>query len=87
MASPINSVPMLDLKRQFNSIGAEMNAALQNVNESGQFILGPEVKKLEENIAAGQIVTIRGEHAANFLRVRSQGLKALQRLPPLQQID
>ena len=52
MASPINSVPMLDLKRQFNSIGAEMNAALQNVNESGQFILGPEVKKLEENIAA-----------------------------------
>ena len=52
MTSPINSVPMLDLKRQFNVIGAEMNAALQRVNESGQFILGPEVKKLEENVAA-----------------------------------
>ena len=52
MTSPIASVPMLDLKRQFNMIGAEMNAALQRVNESGQFILGPEVKKLEENVAA-----------------------------------
>ena len=42
---------MLDLKRQFREIGDEMNAALQTVNESGMFILGPEVKKLEENIA------------------------------------
>ena len=52
MTSPIISVPMLDLKRQFSAIGAEMNAALESVNESGQFILGPEVKKLEENVAA-----------------------------------
>ena len=52
MTSPIFSVPMLDLKRQFDAIGAEMNAALERVNESGQFILGPEVKKLEENVAA-----------------------------------
>ena len=49
--STIASVPMLDLKRQFREIGDEMNAALQTVNESGMFILGPEVKKLEENIA------------------------------------
>ncbi len=49
--SPVTSVPMLDLKRQFQVIGAQKNAALQNVNESGQFILGPEVKKLEENVA------------------------------------
>ena len=49
--SPVTSVPMLDLKRQFQAIGAQMNAALQSVNESGQFILGPEVKKLEENVA------------------------------------
>ncbi len=49
--SPVTSVPMLDLKRQFQAIGAQMNAALQSVNESGQFILGSEVKKLEENVA------------------------------------
>ena len=47
----IDAVPMLDLKRQFNVIGAQMNEALRRVNESGQFILGPEVKKLEENVA------------------------------------
>lgn len=47
----IEAVPMLDLKRQFNVIGAQMNEALRRVNESGQFILGPEVKKLEENVA------------------------------------
>lgn len=52
MSSPVASVPMLDLKRQFREVGAEMNAALQRVNESGQFILGPEVQKLEENVAA-----------------------------------
>ncbi len=47
----IEAVPMLDLKRQFSVIGAQMNEALRRVNESGQFILGPEVKKLEENVA------------------------------------
>ncbi|MBR4752157.1 MAG: DegT/DnrJ/EryC1/StrS family aminotransferase [Thermoguttaceae bacterium] len=47
----IEAVPMLDLKRQFSVIGARMNESLLRVNESGQFILGPEVKKLEENVA------------------------------------
>lgn len=52
MSSQINSVPMLDLKRQFKVIGEEMNDALRRVNETGQFVLGSEVKKLEEGIAA-----------------------------------
>lgn len=47
----ITAVPMLDLKRQFKSIGDQMNAILQSVNETGQFVLGPEVKKLEESVA------------------------------------
>ena len=51
MSTEITAVPMLDLKRQFSKIGAEMNAVLASVNESGQFVLGPEVKKLEDNIA------------------------------------
>ena len=49
--SHIDAVPMLDLKRQYQKLGARINEALQKVNESGQFILGPEVKRLEENIA------------------------------------
>ena len=42
---------MFDLKRQFKVVGNAMNEALQRVNESGQFILGAEVKQLEENLA------------------------------------
>ncbi|MDO5309050.1 MAG: DegT/DnrJ/EryC1/StrS family aminotransferase [Planctomycetia bacterium] len=49
--SQIDSVPMLDLKRQYRLIGDQMDDALKNVNQTGQFILGPEVAKLEENIA------------------------------------
>ncbi len=51
MTTEITSVPMLDLKRQYKEIGAQMNSALESVNASCQFVLGPEVKKLEENIA------------------------------------
>lgn len=47
----ITAVPMLDLKRQFRVIGEQMNDILRCVNESGQFVLGPEVKKLEESVA------------------------------------
>lgn len=51
VSAPVASVPLLDLKRQYAELGAAMNAALLSINESGMFILGPEVKKLEENIA------------------------------------
>lgn len=51
VSAPVASVPLLDLKRQYAELGDEMNAALLSVNESGMFILGPEVKKLEEGIA------------------------------------
>jgi dTDP-4-amino-4,6-dideoxygalactose transaminase len=44
-------VPLLDLKAQYESIKNEINEALLKVAESQYFILGPEVKKLEENIS------------------------------------
>ena len=43
-------VPLLDLKAQYNSIKKELDEALLNTAESQYFILGSEVKKLEENI-------------------------------------
>lgn len=46
------SVPILDLKRQYATIKDEMIAALTRVCDSGQFVLGPDVKILEEQIAA-----------------------------------
>jgi dTDP-4-amino-4,6-dideoxygalactose transaminase len=45
-------VPLLDLKAQYESIRSEIAAALQRVIESQQFILGPEVEALEQEIAA-----------------------------------
>lgn len=44
--------PFLDLKAQFASIRDEVMAAVNGVLESQQFILGPEVKELEEELAA-----------------------------------
>ena len=45
-------VPLLDLRRQYESIKPEINAAIQRVVESQQFILGSEVEQLEQEIAA-----------------------------------
>ncbi len=46
------TVPLLDLSAQHQPIQAELLAAMQRVLESQAFILGPEVTKLEERVAA-----------------------------------
>jgi dTDP-4-amino-4,6-dideoxygalactose transaminase len=51
VAKPVTSVPMLDLKAQYASIGQEIRAAIDSVLESQHFILGPEVQALEDEIA------------------------------------
>lgn len=43
---------MVDLKIQYNAIKQEATEVVQNVMESTHFILGPQVKALEEEIAA-----------------------------------
>jgi dTDP-4-amino-4,6-dideoxygalactose transaminase len=45
-------VPILDLTRQYETMKSEIDAAVANVLASGRFILGPEVKAFEEEIAA-----------------------------------
>jgi dTDP-4-amino-4,6-dideoxygalactose transaminase len=47
-----NAFPFLDLKAQFASIREEVMEAVTRVLESQHFILGPEVKMLEDEIAA-----------------------------------
>lgn len=46
------NVPLLDLKPQYQSIKAEVDAAMARVVASQYFILGPEVEALEQEIAA-----------------------------------
>jgi dTDP-4-amino-4,6-dideoxygalactose transaminase len=45
-------IPLTDLKAQYSSIKDEIDSAIQRVIQSGQFILGPEVKAFEEEMAA-----------------------------------
>jgi dTDP-4-amino-4,6-dideoxygalactose transaminase len=54
MSSAIASrmtIPILDLKAQYASIRTEIQAAVNSVLENQHFILGPEVKALEKEIA------------------------------------
>jgi dTDP-4-amino-4,6-dideoxygalactose transaminase len=45
-------VPFLDLKRQYATIKKEIDEAVFSVLSNTRFILGPEVKSLEEKVAA-----------------------------------
>ena len=45
-------IPLVDLKAQYDAIRDEVDAAIQRVIQQGQFILGPDVRALEEEIAA-----------------------------------
>jgi dTDP-4-amino-4,6-dideoxygalactose transaminase len=48
----VQPFPFLDLKAQYRTIKAEIDAAIQRVMDSQHFILGPEVEGLEKEIAA-----------------------------------
>ncbi len=49
--SDIQGVPLLDLARQHEPLLEEFTESLAAVCRSGQFVLGPEVVKLEESVA------------------------------------
>ena len=44
-------IPIVDLKAQYESIKDEINEAIQRVLGSGHFVLGPNVKALEKEVA------------------------------------
>ncbi len=46
------TIPLIDLRAQYQSIKPEIDEAIQRVLDGGQFILGPEVEALEREIAA-----------------------------------
>lgn len=50
-AAAVTSVPLLDLKRQFRGMRAEILQAIEEVCDSQYFVLGPKVAALEESIA------------------------------------
>ncbi|MBU0672784.1 MAG: DegT/DnrJ/EryC1/StrS family aminotransferase [Candidatus Margulisbacteria bacterium] len=47
----MNSIPLIDLKKQYESIKDEVDQAIQQVLCGCRFIMGPEVKEFEEAMA------------------------------------
>ena len=45
-------IDFVDLKTQYKSMKAEIDARIQRVLDHGKFIMGPEVRELEEKLEA-----------------------------------
>jgi dTDP-4-amino-4,6-dideoxygalactose transaminase len=75
----LDSVPLLDLRRQYNGLREEVLAAIARVCDSQNFILGPEVEALEREIAAftgaGHAVGCASGTEALWLAVLAAGVK------------
>jgi dTDP-4-amino-4,6-dideoxygalactose transaminase len=52
MTEPVDNIPFIDLKTQRRRLGRSLDDAVQRVMDHGQFILGPEVTELENQLAA-----------------------------------
>lgn len=46
------SIPFIDLKTQYQGLKSQIQARIDAVLEHGQYIMGPEVKELEDKLAA-----------------------------------
>jgi UDP-2-acetamido-2-deoxy-ribo-hexuluronate aminotransferase len=49
---PVKSLNFIDLKSQYAALRDTINARIQTVLDHGQYIMGPEVKELEDRLAA-----------------------------------
>lgn len=49
---PARSIPILDLSPEIDGLWDELNSAIQNVLRSGHFIMGQEVRQLEQELAS-----------------------------------
>jgi dTDP-4-amino-4,6-dideoxygalactose transaminase len=72
------SVPVLDLKRQYEAIKAEMDAAILDVVGSAKYVLGPYVAAFEEKAAAyceaGHAIGVASGTDALLLSLRALGI-------------
>lgn len=77
-ANALVSVPFVDLKAQYDSIKAEMDAAIASVIHETAFIGGPHVKAFEEAFAkycgVSQCVGVANGTDALFIALRALGI-------------
>ncbi|HJQ62856.1 MAG TPA: DegT/DnrJ/EryC1/StrS family aminotransferase, partial [Burkholderiales bacterium] len=69
---------MVDLHAQYEDLQAEIDAAIQSVVRSGQFVLGPEVAAFEREVAAycdvRHAVSVASGTDALHLALRAAGI-------------
>ncbi|MFH1753241.1 MAG: DegT/DnrJ/EryC1/StrS family aminotransferase, partial [Candidatus Omnitrophota bacterium] len=72
-------IPLLNLKRQYRSLKSEIDKAIESVVEAQNFVLGEDVRKLEEEIAAycgtRYGVGVASGTDALFLSLKGLGIK------------
>lgn len=72
-------IPLVDLKAQYRSLKAEMDAAILAAVEGGAFILGPQVEKFESDFArylgVKHVVCCQSGTSAITLMLRAAGVR------------
>jgi UDP-2-acetamido-2-deoxy-ribo-hexuluronate aminotransferase len=76
----VKSLDFVDLKTQYAALRDSINARIQRVLDHGQYIMGPEVRELEERLAAWSgarhCVTVSSGTEALLIALMALGVKA-----------
>lgn len=72
-------IPFIDLKTQYQALKTEIDDRIQRVLDHGQYILGPEVKELEDKLAdyigAKYCITVASGTEALLISLMALGIK------------
>lgn len=73
------SIPFIDLKAQYRAIETDVNRRISAVLEHGQYIMGPEVKELEERLVeytgAKNCITVSSGTEALLISLMALGIR------------
>jgi UDP-2-acetamido-2-deoxy-ribo-hexuluronate aminotransferase len=73
------TIPFIDLKSQYQVLKASVDARIQKVLDHGQYIMGPEVRELEERLevytGARHCLTVASGTEALLISLMSLGIK------------
>lgn len=73
------TIPFVDLKAQYQALKPEIQAGINAVLEHGQYIMGPEVRELEERLAAytgaKHCITVASGTEALLISLMALGIK------------
>ena len=76
----LKPLDFIDLKSQYAALRESINARIQRVLDHGQYIMGPEVKELEDKLAAftgaKHCITVASGTEALLIALMALGLKA-----------